>query len=167
MSSTSKDAMLSAFGTDPAKFWASNTEAGKAVMAQFQKMFADMKMPVMPDMEALIQSNRRNMEVLSAANRVALEGAQTVARRHMEIMQQTVADMTTTIKNLANGDSPQGRAAKQAELLKDSYQRAVANIKEISDLIQRCNGEAVGMLNTRVAEAMDEWKALIEKPAAK
>jgi phasin family protein len=165
--SNSDPSSISAFTTDPAKFWANGTEAGKAAMAQFQKMFGEMKMPAMPDMEALIVANRRNMEVLSAANRVALEGAQTVARRHMEIMQQTMADMTTTMKMLANGDSATDKAARQAGLLKDSYQRAVANIKEISDLIQRCNGEAVSMLNNRVTEAMDEWKTLIEKSAPK
>jgi phasin family protein len=167
MSSSNPDTSLRSFATDPAKFWAGSSEAGKAAMAQFQKLFGDIKMPAMPDMEALIVSNRRNMEVLSAANRVALEGAQTVARRHMEIMQQTMADMTSTMKTLSNGESPQGRAVKQTELLRDSYQRAVSNIKEISDLIQRCNGEAVGMLNARIAEAMDEWKALIEKSATK
>ena len=34
------------------------------------------------------------MEVLSNANRLALEGAQAVARRHMEIMQQTMTEFT-------------------------------------------------------------------------
>ena len=48
----------------------------------FTKIFADMKMPAMPDMEAFMSAHRRNMETLSAANRVALEGAQAVARRH-------------------------------------------------------------------------------------
>ena len=67
---------------------------GMAKMAEFTKMFSDMKMPGvpgMPDMDAFLSAHRRNMEVLTAANRVALEGAQAVARRHMEIMQQTMA----------------------------------------------------------------------------
>jgi hypothetical protein len=33
----------------------------------------------------------------------------------------------------------------------------------LSDLIQRSNGEAVGLLNKRFSEAMDEIKALVEK----
>ena len=64
-------------------------EKGMAGMAEFSKLFADMKMPAMGGgMEAFMAAQRKNMEVLSAANRVALEGAQAVAKRHMEIMQQ-------------------------------------------------------------------------------
>ena len=108
-------------------------------------------------------AHRRNMEVLTAANRVALEGAQAVARRHMEIMQQTMSEMTETMRDLSSPDSPGAKAAKQTELIKASYERAVAHMKELADLIQRANGEALGMLNQRFAEAMDEVKMLASK----
>jgi hypothetical protein len=39
----------------------------------------------------------------------------------------------------------------------------VAHMKELSDLIQHSNAEALGLLNRRFAEAMDEMKALAEK----
>ncbi|MBX9596211.1 MAG: phasin family protein, partial [Roseomonas sp.] len=54
---------------------------------EMMKMLAEFRLPAMPDMEGLAQAQRRNLEALSAANRIALEGAQAVARRHMEIMQ--------------------------------------------------------------------------------
>jgi phasin family protein len=127
------------------------------------RMFKDVKFPPMPDMEALMTTYKRNMEVLSAANRVALEGAQAVAKRHMEIMQQTIAELGETMKSLATTESPQIKAAKQAEMLKHAYERAVANTKELSDLIQHANGEALSLLNGRVVEAMDEIKRLMNK----
>ena len=43
-----------------------------ADFGEFGKLFADMKMPAMPDMEAFVAASRRNMETLTAANRVAL-----------------------------------------------------------------------------------------------
>ena len=138
-------------------------ESGMSGMAEFSRMFADMKMPTMPDMETFLSAQRRNMEVLSQANRVALEGAQAVARRHMEIMQQTMSEMTEGMRQMASPESPQARAAKQAEMLKTAYERAVAHMRELADLIQRSNGEALGLLNHRFAEAMDEVKVLAEK----
>ena len=129
----------------------------------FTKYFAQLKWPVLPDMEAFLAAHRRNMETLSSANRVALEGAQAVARRHMEIMQQSMAELTKTMQALAAAEGPQAKAAKQAELLKRGYERAVANMKELSDLIQRSNGEAIELLNKRFSEAMDEIKAVVEK----
>ena len=129
----------------------------------FRKFFSEMKLPSLPDMETLMGAHRRNMEALSTANRVALEGAQAVARRHMEIMQQSMADLTETIRTIAKTEGAKAKAAKQAEMLKAAYERAVTNMKELGELIQRSNSEAMDVINKRFAEAMDEVKALIEK----
>ena len=131
--------------------------------SDFTRLFANMKMPAMPNMDAFVAANRRNMETIMAANRVALEGAQAVAKRHMEIMQQGMADMTEAMRSMALPEDPQAKAAKQAALLKQAYEHAVANMKELGDLIQRSNAEAIGLLNQRFAEAMEEVKALAEK----
>ena len=142
-------------------------EAGMAGMAEFTRVFGEMKFPMMPDMEVFLSAHRRNMETLSAANRVALEGAQTVAKRHMEIVQQTMQEMTDTIRELSSSESPQARASRQAELVKQAYERAVAHMRELADLIQRSNGEALSMLNQRFTEAMDEVKAIAQKSGQK
>ncbi len=144
-----------------------SAEAGMAGMAEFTRMFGEMKFPMMPDMEMFLSAHRRNMETLSAANRVALEGAQTVAKRHMEIVQQTMQEMTDTIRELSSSESPQARASRQAELVKQAYERAVAHMRELAELIQRSNGEALSMLNQRFTEAMDEVKTMAQKAGQK
>ncbi|MDB5371196.1 MAG: phasin [Roseomonas sp.] len=127
------------------------------------RLLSDFRLPAMPDVESLAAAQRRNFEALSAANRIALEGAQAVARRHMEILQQSMAELTEAVRNASGGGTPQDKAAGQAEMLKATYGRAVANMQEIADLIQKSNGEAVGLLNRRFAEAMDEVKSLVAK----
>ncbi|HJS85611.1 MAG TPA: phasin family protein [Acetobacteraceae bacterium] len=129
------------------------------------RLLSEMKLPAMPDVQALGEASRRNIEALTAANRVALEGAQAVARRHMEIMQQAVSEMSEGMKALTVAETPQAKAAKQAELVKQGYQRAVTNLQELGDLIQRSNSEALNLLNRRFAEAMDELKSMAEKKA--
>ena len=121
-------------------------------------------LPAMPDLEALASAQRRNLEALSQANRVALEGAQAVARRHMEILQSSMQEMTQAVQALSGQEAPQVKAAKQAELLKSAYEHAVANMKELADLIQKSNSEALALLNRRFAEAMDEIKGMMNKP---
>lgn len=132
-------------------------------LGDFTKLFADMKFPAVPDMEAFVAASRRNMETLTAANRIALEGAQAVARRHMEIVQQGMQELSEAVRALSAPEAPQAKAARQAELLKQAYERTVANIREISDLIQRSNDEALRLLNQRFVEAMDEVRTLAEK----
>lgn len=136
----------------------------KDVGADMMRMLADFRLPGMPDMEQLAAAQRRNFEALSAANRVALEGAQAVARRHMEILQQSMSEMTQAMQSAGGAqDSPQARAAKQAEMLKAAYERAVGNMREIAELIQKSNSEALSLLNQRFTEAMDEVKGMVAK----
>ncbi len=136
---------------------------GRGQDFDFTRFFADLKFPAVPDMEAWTAASRRNLEALTAANWVALEGAQAVARRHMEIMQQGMSEMSEAMKALTSTEAPQAKAAKQAEMMKQGYQRAVANMRELSDLIQRSNSDAVALLNRRFEEAMDELKTLAEQ----
>jgi phasin family protein len=131
--------------------------------SEFTRMFANLKMPAPPNMDAFVAASRRNMETIAAANRVAMEGAQAVAKRHMEIMQQGMTEMTEAMRSMALPEDPQAKAAKQADMLKNAYEHAVANMKELGDLIQRSNGEAITLLNARFAEAMEEVKALTAK----
>ena len=153
-------------GTNAAQAIGRNmTDMSAKAMTEFTRMFSEMKAPALPDMESLMAAHRRNLETLSAANRVALEGAQAVARRNMEIMQQTMAELTEGMRSFSATETPQTRAARQAEMLKSSYERAVANMQEIGDLIQQSNGEALGLLNKRFTEAMDEVKQLVAKGA--
>lgn len=135
----------------------------KTAAEDFAKLFGDLKLPPVPDGEALLAAHRRNVEAISAANRIAMEGAQAVAKRHMEITQQTITELTEQMRALATADAPAAKAARQAELLKQAYERAVANTKELTDLIQHANAEAIATLNHRFTEAMDEVKALAAK----
>ena len=127
------------------------------------KMLAEWRVPGMPDVEQLAAAQRRNFEALSAANKVALEGAQAVARRHMEILQQSMSEMTQAMQSMAGAQDPQARASKQAEMLKAAYERAVGNMREVADLIQKSNAEALSLLNQRFTEAMDEVKTMTAK----
>lgn len=131
--------------------------------SDFTKMFSELKLPAMPDMNAMMKAHQRNMETLTTANRMALEGAQAVARRQGEIAQQSMTELTEAMSALAGTATPQEKAAKQAELVKHAYERAVGNLRELGDLISKSNGEAIEVLNQRFAESMDEVKALADQ----
>lgn len=130
---------------------------------EMMRAFTSMKMPGLPDFQAFADAQKRNLEALTTANKLAMEGAQAVGRRNMEIIQQVMAEMTQALQNLsATEGSPNAKAAHQAEMMKAAYERAVANMQEIAELIQKSNGEAVGVLNRRFAEALEEVKSLVK-----
>ena len=154
---------MASAGASAARSMGQATANAMSNMGDISKMFEGMRMPAMPDMDLMLGAYRRNMEALSAANRVALEGAQQVARRNMEIMQQTMGEMTEAMRGLTSAESPQDRASKQAEMVKGAYERAVSHMKELADLIQRSNGEALEVLNQRFTEAVDEARTMMDK----
>lgn len=127
------------------------------------RAFTSMKMPGLPDFQAFADAQKRNLEALTTANKLAMEGAQAVGRRNMEIIQQVMAEMTQAMQSLGAAEaSPNAKAAQQAELMRTAYERAVANMQEIAELIQKSNGEAVSVLNRRFAEALEEVKDLVK-----
>ncbi len=79
----------------------------------------------------------------------------------MEMVQSSMTELAEAMTALASTAAPQDKAvAKQAELLKQAYQHAVAHMKELSDLIQQSNAEALALINRRFEEAMDEVKGV-------
>lgn len=130
---------------------------------EMMRAFTSMKMPGMPDFQAFADAQKRNLEALAMANKLAMEGAQAVARRNMEIMQQTMSEMTQAVQSMTSVEgSPNAKASQQAEMVKGAYERAVANMQEIAELMQKSNGEAVGVLNRRFAEALEEVKGMVK-----
>jgi phasin family protein len=129
---------------------------------EFMRIFTEMKLPAMPDMSAITEAHRRNIEALTNANRLAMEGAQAVARRNMEIMQAALGEMNEAIRAITSDESPQAKAARQAEMMKSAYEKASANMREIADLIQKSNSEAMEVLNGRVTAALDELKGMMK-----
>ncbi|MCA3423820.1 MAG: phasin family protein [Roseomonas sp.] len=124
------------------------------------KIMAEFRLPAMPDMTELAKAQQKNLEAITAANKVALEGARAVAERHMEIVQQSVAEMQDAMRAMASPGDMQEQAAKRAEMAKAAYERAVGQMQELADLIQRSSGEALSVLHKRFAEAMEEVKNL-------
>ena len=61
-----------------------------------------------------------------------------------------MSELTETMRSLvALTDTPQAKASKQTELLKKAYERAISHTRELGDLIQRSNSEALELLNHR------------------
>jgi phasin family protein len=111
-----------------------------------------------PGMEAqnLMEMQRKNMEAIAQANRVAFEGMQAVAQRQTEIMRQTMEEFTKAVQDMSGSASPEQRLAKQAELTKDAFELAIKNVRELSEMSAKSNTEALELINQRVSASLDE-----------
>lgn len=125
------------------------------------KVFADFKVPGV-DVDAMLASQRKNIEALAAANKLAFEGVQAVMRRQMEIMRQSVEEAVSAAKTISGVGSPQDKAAAQTDLVKDAFERTLSNMRELVEMMGKSNTEAFDLLNKRFAQTMDEVKDAIK-----
>lgn len=127
------------------------------------KMLGDLKLQ-MPgvDVEALVQAQRRNIEAVTQANQLAVEGMQAVLRRQTEILQQTFEEAQTALKDSMSQGAPEAKLAQQADLAKVAFEKALANMRELAEIVAKSNQEAADIINKRVTASIDELKALIK-----
>lgn len=131
-------------------------------MMDFSRFAAEFKLPGV-DMQAVMDSQRRNLEALGAANKRAIEGMQAVARRQSEIFRQMMEETQAAMRDFMAAASPEDKATRQTELAKSAFERAIANMREISDMVAQSNNETFDVINKRVAESLDEFKRALTK----
>ena len=125
-----------------------------------QKLMADMKVPSF-DTTAIIDFMQRNVEAVITANQTAFAGAQAVAKRHGEIVTKTMEDSAKTAKDLMAAGSSEKRVETQTAMLKDGYVTAIANTKELSDIMTASGSEALEIISKRVTDGLDEVTKLV------
>jgi len=134
----------------------------QAFLKQIQSGFSAYQIPNL-DTPALIESQKKNVEALIAANQAAVTGTQELLRKQGEMLQQAMTDATEAATALAGSSSPQALAEKQTELVQAAFEKALANSTELSELVKNNQDEISNRVNQRVSEGLQEIKETINK----
>lgn len=126
---------------------------------EFTKAFSQFQLPGV-DVKSILDSQQKNLEALTAANKAAVTGFQAVASRQAELMKQSMTETAAAAEDLVKSGSPQDAAAKQAELVKTTFEKALADMTEIAEMVAKTNAEASAAINQRITESLDEIKKL-------
>ena len=76
-----------------------NMDFGKMFNVDVSKMMKDFKMPGV-NMDQMMATHRKNMEAFTAANQLAAEGFQAVAKRQTEIMKEGLEEFAVAMKDM-------------------------------------------------------------------
>src|SRR5258708_15428114 len=93
--------------------------AGETPVFDFTKLMSQFRLPGV-DFAALVDRERKNIEALAKANRIAFEGWQRLVRRQAEILQET-------IKELVANAGQQEAITKRAVPAKEGFATSLAN----------------------------------------
>ncbi len=115
------------------------------------------------DVDALAESQRRNVEALTEANKLVTDGAQAFAVRQAEILKDAVDAYAGALRGLMTVNDPQTSVAKQAELAKDTIKTSNASLRELAEIATKAQAKSIDVINKRVVESLDEFQAIAAK----
>ena len=114
------------------------------------------------DMDALVASQRDNLEALSSANRAAMEGIKGIGEWQMKILSQAIDEIGKTTRGMTGVHSPQEMVVEQTELAKRAFETAVANMLELAEIVNKANENASKAIVDRVPESLEEIKEVLK-----
>lgn len=130
----------------------------------FTKVFADFRFRPL-DVEAVWAAQRRNIEALTQAHQAAVEGAQAVARRHIELTREAFEGLSTLMRDLAQPASAEDRITRNTEYAKQMLEKGVSHGREIATIAAKAGTDAAAILHKRASEGLDELRAFASQQA--
>ncbi len=112
--------------------------------------------------EDLMAAQKSNFEALAEANKTAVEGFQAVFQRQTEILRELTEEATAAAQELSATGAPDAMIAGRIDQVKDLMKQSVSNVREMSEMIAKSQGEAFDILNDRAAENLEELKAAVK-----
>ena len=132
------------------------TEKGaETPVFDFTKLMSQFRLPGV-DFAALVDRERKNIEALAKANRIAFEGWQRLVRRQAEILQETMKEV---VANAGQQDA----IKKRTDLAKQGFEKALANMRELAEMATKSQKEAFDVVRKRIEENVEDIRDLRKK----
>jgi len=128
----------------------------------FTKLGEQLKIPPF-DMTKIMEHHQKNLEAMTKSWQAMASGASEIASRQREIVQQAVQDVTAMVQEYKPGGSAQEIMAKQTEFAKKAMEAAIANTRDITELVQKSSAEAFKIVQDRMKESYEEIRSSVEK----
>lgn len=126
------------------------------------KLLGDLKLPGV-DVQTLMETQRKNIEAVVDANKLAVESMQAIAKRQVEMLTESMNTVAGASQQIAaNAGNPQEMTSKQAELATEALEKVLANMRELAEMVGKSNSETFEVMNSRFNESLKELNSLVE-----
>jgi phasin family protein len=117
---------------------------GRMPSFDFTKLMKDFKLPGV-DLATILDREKKNIEALTEANRVAFEGWQALVHRQTEILQESIKRAVGTVEGEDAG-------TKRMDLAAHAFETALSNMRELAEMATKSQKEAFDIIRKRVEE---------------
>ena len=129
--------------------------AGETPVFDFTKLMSQFRLPGV-DFTAFVDRERKNIEALVKANRIAFEGWQRLVRRQAEMLEETM-------KKVVADAGQEDVKKKRADLAKEGFEKALANMRELAEMTTQSQKEAFDVVRKRIEENVEGIRNLGKK----
>jgi phasin family protein len=125
------------------------------------KLIEQFKVPGL-DVSKIVETQRKDIEAITQANQAAYEGMQELAKRQMEILQETVTEWQAAMTQATNREST--TAAQRAELAEKTFGKVFANMRELAEMAVKAQTQAWEVIQKRFQENLADLSNLLRPP---
>ncbi|HSD09656.1 MAG TPA: phasin family protein [Candidatus Binatia bacterium] len=133
----------------------------KSPFPDIAKLIEQFKVPGL-DVSRIVEAQRKNIEALTQANQAAYEGMQDLAKRQMEILQETVTEWQAAMTEAANREGT--NTAQRAETAEKTFGKAFANMRELAEMAAKAQTQAWEVIQKRFQENLADLRNLLRPP---
>ncbi|MBT2334292.1 TIGR01841 family phasin [Variovorax paradoxus] len=110
----------------------------------------------------LLESGQKDLQALMQANEKSYQGLQTVVQRQTEMIKNAIAEWQTAAKEMPGKDA-KANLAKLDELGRQSFQRAIDDVKELANLAAKSQADAFELVRQRIQANVDEVTRMLQR----
>jgi len=130
------------------------------------KGWKEAKLPWL-DMELMLSSYRRNMELIHTTQQIVSETTKAVAQLQAQYMKDIFEQMNEQTKHNLSIATPEEKAARQTDTTKKNIDQAVEHAKILNEIISKSNEQIIDNVQKRFKESVDETTSLAKKAKPK
>lgn len=134
-----------------------------AMMPDWSKALQDMSAPGRFWQE-MLASHQRNIESVTKLNDGVAGAMRQIAERQLQLMQTTMAELSKLGETMRKPGGAQ--AALSPDAASEAFERALTTMREIAEIAEKANRDALEAITERSQEFQHELQALM-KPAGK
>lgn len=137
-------------------------DASQPFTDMFRKIGEQLSVPSF-DAAKIMEQHQKNIDAMTRSWQAMAGGATAVANKQREVFETAMKDIADMAKDYKPGGSPQEMFAKQSEFARKAMEAAIANTRDIAELVQKSGTEAVAIIQDRMKESFQEIRSGLEK----
>lgn len=133
------------------------------MMKQFARAFHGILQQPNLDLDDILESQRKNIEALTDANKLVFDNAQRIMEHQVEMFRYAMEQAVSSVKSASKSKSAKEITAQQVKLIELGVEKSLAGMRDITESIIDANTRAFDIANKRMTENMSEFKRNLQK----